>query len=165
MNDIFEGNKLTKASFYVYIASKLDPTLAPEGKDGLYIMMPVSNVATANYEWNNDTIKDYRTYILNTLKSIKGFEHIENEIVTERCFTPLDFESKFNAYNGAAFGLLPTMTQSSHLRPQSKAKDCSNLYFTGSSTHPGAGVPIVLMSAKITAQELLSDDKGILFGY
>ncbi|MGG0643549.1 phytoene desaturase family protein [Sporosarcina gallistercoris] len=165
MHDIFEGNKLTKASFYVYIASKMDPSLAPAGKDGLYIMMPVSNVATSNYEWNEETIADYRSYLLNTLKSIKGFETIEDDIVTETCMTPLDFESKFNAYNGAAFGLLPTMLQSSHLRPQSKAKDCSNLYFTGSSTHPGAGVPIVLMSAKIAAQELISDDQGILFGY
>lgn len=165
MHDIFEGNKLTKASFYVYIASKMDPSLAPEGKDGLYIMMPVSNAADSNYEWNDETIADYRSYLLNTLKSIKGFEAIEDEIVVEKCMTPLDFESKFNAYNGAAFGLLPTLFQSSHMRPQSKAKDCSNLYFTGSSTHPGAGVPIVLLSAKITAQELISDDKGILFGY
>ncbi len=165
MHDIFEGNKLTKASFYVYIASKMDPSLAPEGKDGLYIMMPVSNAADSNYEWNDETIADYRSYLLNTLKSIKGFESIEDEIVVEKCMTPLDFESKFNAYNGAAFGLLPTLFQSSHMRPQSKAKDCSNLYFTGSSTHPGAGVPIVLLSAKITAQELISDDKGILFGY
>ncbi|MDW0111266.1 phytoene desaturase family protein [Sporosarcina aquimarina] len=165
MNDIFEGNKLTKASFYVYIASKMDASLAPAGKDGLYIMMPVSNVATSKYEWDEYTIAEYRTYILNTLKSIKGFENIENEIVTEKCFTPLDFESKFNAFNGAAFGLLPTLLQSSHLRPQSKAKNCSNLYFNGSSTHPGAGVPIVLMSAKIAAQELIQDDQGILFGY
>lgn len=165
MHDIFAGNKLKQASFYMYIASKLDPTLAPEGKDGLYIMMPVSNVATAHYEWNDETVAEYRTYILNTLKSIKGFENIENEIVSERCFTPLDLESKFNAYNGAAFGLLPNMLQSSHLRPQSKAKNCSNLYFTGSSTHPGAGVPIVLMSAKIAVQELIHDDQGILFDY
>ena len=72
--------------------------------------------------------------------------------------TPLDFESKFNAYNGACFGLQPTLTQSNHMRPQSKAKNCENLYFTGSSTHPGAGVPIVLLSAKIATEELLLDD-------
>ena len=128
-------------------------------------MMPVSNLDTAKYTWNDDTIAYYRTFILNTLKTIKGFENIENEIVTERCFTPLDFESKFNAYNGAVFGLLPSMRQSSHLRPQSKAKNCDNLYFTGSSVHPGAGVPIVLLSAKIAAQELIHDDQGILFNY
>ena len=77
--------------------------------------------------------------------------------------TPPDFESKFNAYNGACFGLRPTLTQSNHLRPQSKAKDCENLYFTGSSTHPGAGVPIVLLSAKIATEELLLDDRGYEF--
>jgi phytoene desaturase len=165
LHDIFEGNKLTDASFYVYIASKLDPSLAPEGKDGLYILMPGSNTLVADYEWNNETIEYYRNYILNTMKKIHGFENIENEIVAETCITPLDFESKFNAYHGASFGLQPTLSQSSHMRPQSKARNCSNLYFAGSSTHPGAGVPMVLLSARITAQELMHDDKGILFDY
>lgn len=165
LNDIFEGNKLTSASFYVYIASKIDPSLTPEGKDGLYILMPVSNLATANYTWNEETIRDYRAYILNTLKKIRGFENIDQEIVTETCITPLDFESKFNAHHGATFGLMPILSQSNHMRPQSKAKDCEQLYFTGSSTHPGAGVPIVLLSAKIAAQELIHDDQGIEYDY
>ncbi len=165
MTDIFEGNKLEKASFYVYIASKLDPSLAPEGRDGLYIMMPVSNTAATNYDWDEETIAEYRSYLLDTLKTIRGFETVEQDIVVEKHFTPLDFESSFNAYNGAAFGLLPTLLQSSHMRPQSKSPTCENLYFNGSSTHPGAGVPIVLLSAKICAQELIADDQGILFSY
>ncbi|MGE6377691.1 phytoene desaturase family protein [Peribacillus muralis] len=165
LEDIFDGNKLTNASFYVYIASKMDPSLAPEGKDGLYILMPVSNIATANYQWDEETISYYRSYILDELKKIRGFENIENEIVTETYTTPVDFESKFNAYNGATFGLQPTLAQSSHFRPQSKATHCENLYFTGSSTHPGAGVPIVLLSARITVQELIQDDTGEMFDY
>lgn len=162
LKDIFSGKKLTDASFYVYLASKMDPTLAPEGKDGLYILVPVSNAATAEYDWDDETIAYYRNYILKELKKIPGFENVENEIVAETCITPLDFETKFNAYKGAAFGLQPTLTQSNHLRPQSKATHCSNLYFTGSSTHPGAGVPIVLLSAKIAAQELMDDDQSVL---
>ena len=165
MNDIFAGNKLTDASFYVYMASKMDPSLAPEGKDGLYVMMPVSNIAASKYQWNEETIADYRTYILNTLQSIEGFENIKEEIVVERCFTPLDFEKTFNAYNGSTFGLLPTLPQSGPMRPQSKSKYTSHLYFAGSSTHPGAGVPIVMLSAKIAAQELIQDDQGIVFDY
>lgn len=165
LHDIFAGNKLTHASFYVYIASKMDASLTPDGKDGLYILMPVSNLATAKYTWNEETIREYRSYILNTLKKIRGFENIDQEIVTETYITPLDFESKFNAYNGATFGLMPVLSQSNHMRPQSKAKDCEGLYFTGSSTHPGAGVPIVLLSARITAQELMHDDLGIVFDY
>lgn len=165
LKDIFDGKKLTNASFYVYIASKIDPSMAPEGKDGLYILMPVSNAAESNYEWNEETVSYYRGYLLNELKQIRGFENIENEIVVETHTTPLDFASKFNAHNGAAFGLQPILKQSNHYRPQSKASDCENLYFTGSSTHPGAGVPIVLLSARIAAQELIQDDTGELFDY
>lgn len=158
--DIFEGNLVDDGSFYVYIASKIDPSLAPEGKDGLYILMPVSDLSTAKYEWTEETIAFYRNYILKSLKKVKGFEQIDQEIVAETYMTPKDFESKFNAYNGACFGLQPTLSQSNHLRPQSKATHCEGLYFTGSSTHPGAGVPIVLLSAKIAVQELLLDDRG-----
>jgi phytoene desaturase len=165
LNDIFEGNKMESGSFYVYIASKMDPSLAPEGKDGLYILLPVSDLSTAKYEWNNEMIQHYRRSIFQKLRKIKGFENIESEIVTETYMTPKDFESKFHAYNGACFGLQPTLSQSNHMRPQSKATHCEHLYFTGSSTHPGAGVPIVLLSAKIAVQELLSDDRGITFDY
>lgn len=160
LKDIFEGNLLEDPSFYLYMASQLDPSLAPEGKDGLYLLVPVSELSTSKYEWNETVIQHYRSQILRSLKKIKGFEHVESEIVSESHITPLDFESKFNAYNGACFGLQPTLLQSNHFRPQSKAKDCANLYFTGSSTHPGAGVPIVLLSAKIATEELMLDDRG-----
>lgn len=165
LNDIFSGKKLDQASFYVYIGSKADPTLAPEGKDGLYILVPVSELSVSDYEWNDETVQYYRNYVLKSLQKIKGFENIENEIVSETYMTPPDFEEKFNAYNGACFGLQPTLAQSNHMRPQAKATHCENLYFTGSSTHPGAGVPIVLLSAKITTAELIKDDKGILIQY
>ncbi|TWT01542.1 NAD(P)/FAD-dependent oxidoreductase [Planomicrobium sp. CPCC 101079] len=163
LNDIFSGKRLDTASFYVYIGSKLDPSLAPEGKDGLYILVPVSDKSCSQYEWNDETIQHYRGNILDALEKIKGFENVKQEIVSESYMTPPDFERRFNAYNGATFGLQPTLAQSNHLRPQSKATHCENLYFTGSSTHPGAGVPIVLLSARIATEELLHDDKGILF--
>ncbi|MDN7242830.1 phytoene desaturase family protein [Planococcus sp. N028] len=163
LNDIFSGKRLDTASFYVYIGSKLDPSLAPEGKDGLYVLVPVSDKSVSQYEWNDETIKHYRNNILNALEKIKGFENVKQEIVSESYMTPPDFERRFNAYNGATFGLQPTLAQSNHMRPQSKATHCENLYFTGSSTHPGAGVPIVLLSARIATEELLHDDKGILF--
>lgn len=159
LEDIFEGKLLDQASFYVYIASKLDEDLAPEGKDGLYVLVPVSDLSTAKYEWTNNTIAHYRNQVINKLKTIEGFETIEDDIISESYTTPKDFESKFNAYNGATFGLRPTLTQSNHFRPQDKSKTVENLYFTGSSTHPGAGVPIVLTSAKIATEELILDDK------
>lgn len=159
IDQIFDGRKMTDPSFYVYMASKLDPTLAPAGKDGLYVLIPVSELSTAQYQWTDETIQDYRQKVLNTLSQISGFENVEQEIVSESYMTPEDFKSKFNAYNGACFGLQPNLLQSNHFRPQSKATHCENLYFTGSSTHPGAGVPIVLLSAKIAVEELLLDDQ------
>ncbi|MFB4160843.1 phytoene desaturase family protein [Geomicrobium sp. JSM 1781026] len=160
LDDIFSGERLEDPSFYVYIGSKMDADLAPEGKDGLYILVPVPELSTSKDQWNEETIAYYRNHVLQSIAKMEPFKSVEDEIVSESYMTPIDFRDKFNAYNGACFGLRPTLTQSNHLRPQSKAKNCENLYFTGSSTHPGAGVPIVLLSAKIATEELLLDDRG-----
>ncbi|WP_411842492.1 phytoene desaturase family protein [Salinicoccus sp. HZC-1] len=158
INQIFDGSVIEDPSLYMYMASKIDPTLAPEGKDGIYVLMPLSDIKTMKYQWTAETSKMYRDKIIGKIRELPGMEDIENEIVTETMVSPLDFEQQFNANNGATFGLKPTLTQSVHLRPQSKATHCDNLYFTGSSTHPGAGVPIVLLSSKIAVGELLKDE-------
>ncbi|SFM22696.1 phytoene desaturase family protein [Salibacterium qingdaonense] len=160
IEDIFAGRKLEHPSFYVHIGSKMDPSMAPEGKDGLYILMPVSDLSTADYKWNEDTVAYYRSRVFEELEKIEGFENMEDHIVSETHMTPPDFESKFYAHNGACFGLRPNLMQSNHMRPQSKAPKCENLYFAGSSTHPGAGVPIVLLSARIASEELIADDQA-----
>lgn len=161
LEDIFAGKLLDNPSYYLYMGSKMDQSMAPEGKDGLYLLVPVSDLSIADYEWTEETIQHYRSEVLNSLKRLKGFENVENEILSESYMTPIDFKEKFNAYNGACFGLRPNLLQSNHFRPQAKAKNCENLYFAGSSTHPGAGVPIVLMSAKIATEELILDDRGV----
>lgn len=158
IKQIFDGRKLTDPSVYMYIASKKEPAMAPAGKDGLYILMPISELSVAQYEWNKETIAYYRDKALAKVEQLPGMAHIREEIVTETYITPEAFKKSFNAYNGATFGLQPTLLQSNHLRPQSKATHCENLYFTGSSTHPGAGVPIVLLSSKIATDELILDD-------
>lgn len=157
LEQIFSGDKLEDPSFYVHIGSKIDPDMAPKNKDGLYILVPVSENSISKEAWTDDTVMYYRKKVLKKLKKIPGCENIENDILTETRITPVDFEEKFNAYHGATFGLQPTLSQSNHMRPQSKATHCKRLYFTGSSTHPGAGVPIVLTSAKIATEELMLD--------
>lgn len=158
LEQIFSGDRLDDPSFYLHIGSKLDPSMAPEGKDGLYILIPVSELSVSKYEWTEEVIAYYKEKVMSKLKNLPGFKNVEQEISVETVITPEDFKTKFNAYNGATFGLQPTLSQSNHLRPQSKATHCENLYFTGSSTHPGAGVPIVLTSAKIAVGELMLDD-------
>ncbi len=161
IKQIFNGETIEDPSLYMYIASKKDKSMAPEGKDGIYVLMPISDLKTMKYEWTDEVAAMYREKMLLKLKNLPGMADIEEEIVTETMITPLDFESQYNAYNGATFGLRPTLTQSVHMRPQSKATHCDNLYFTGSSTHPGAGVPIVLLSSKIAVGELLKDENHI----
>lgn len=158
IKQIFDGDIIEDPSMYMYMASKLEPSMAPEGKDGIYVLMPISDLDTMKYEWTDEVAAMYRRKMLDKLKHLPGLANIEDEIVTETMTTPRDFEKQFNAYKGATFGLRPTLTQSVHLRPQSKATHCDNLYFTGSSTHPGAGVPIVLLSSKIAVGELLKDE-------
>lgn len=158
IKQIFDGDVIEDPSMYMYMASKKDPSLAPDGKDGIYVLMPVSNTQDMKYDWNDEMLQNYRGRVIEKVNKLPGLENFEDEIVTETYTTPFDFEERFNAYNGATFGLMPTLKQSNHMRPQSKATHCEGLYFTGSSTHPGAGVPIVLLSSRITADELVKDD-------
>ena len=88
-----------------------------------------------------------------------AYADVRDHIVYEKAYTPADFAERFNAYRGATFGLRPTLLQSNYWRPHNKAEHCKGLYFCGSSTHPGAGVPIVLLSARLAAEELMRDDR------
>jgi phytoene desaturase len=158
LNSIFDGRKIGDPSIYLHIPSKADPDMAPEGKSGFYVLIPVSELATAQYDWNEETVDYYRQKAVETLTRLPGLSDIRSKVTVERVFTPKDFESHFSAYRGATFGLQPTLRQSNHWRPQAKSMQCEGLYFTGSSTHPGAGVPIVLQSGKICAEELRRDE-------
>lgn len=155
---IFDGRKINDPSIYLHIPTQTDPTMAPAGKSSFYALIPVSELVTSQYEWNDATVDYYREKTLGTLSEIPGLENIREEISLEHFFTPKDYEQHFNAYRGATFGLQPTLKQSNHWRPQAKSMDCEGLYYTGSSTHPGAGVPIVIQSGKICAEELRRDE-------
>lgn len=163
LRSIFDGTEIHHPSIYLHIPSRTDASMAPKGMSTFYALLPISELGTAQYEWNDETVALYRGKVLEALTKLPGLEHLRDNIVLEHMFTPKDFEREFNAYRGATFGLQPTLLQSNHWRPQAKAKHCEGLYFTGSSTHPGAGVPIVMQSGKICAEELRRDEKGDSF--
>ncbi|MDS0816858.1 phytoene desaturase family protein, partial [Lacticaseibacillus paracasei] len=135
------------------------PTLAPKNSDSLYVLIPVPELSKFN-DWSIKTIEEYRQLIINKLKKNSVFSDIDQHIVLKKEFTPLDFKEKFGAYNGATFGLRPTLGQSNYYRPHNKFDYAEHLYFCGSSTHPGAGVPIVMQSAKLAVKELIKDDQN-----
>lgn len=159
IDDIFkDGIPADDPSFYIYRPSIIDKNLAPEGNEAFYILVPVPETSMYD-EWTDENIENYKNKIIKLIKENTEFKDIDEHIVYENRYTPKDFENNFNAYNGATFGLKPTLLQSNYFRPHNKFKYLDNLYFCGSSTHPGAGVPIVLQSAKLATEELKYDDK------
>ena len=157
LDQIFDGSLIEDPSLYLHIPSMADPSLAPEGHSSFYVLMPVSELGTSRYDWTPQVIDHYRQRALESLAPLAGLANLDQQIEFEQVYTPHDFQQAFNAYRGATFGLQPTLKQSNHWRPQSKSLDCDNLYFTGSSTHPGAGVPIALEGGKICADEVRRD--------
>ncbi|ALO05224.1 phytoene desaturase family protein [Lactiplantibacillus paraplantarum] len=152
-----QGTLPADPSYYVYLPSKMDPKLAPVNCESLYILVPVPELSKFN-DWSPTTIQHYRQLIIDKLKQTAPFSDLEQHIVLEKQFTPVDFKEQFGAYNGATFGLRPTLKQSNYYRPHNKFDYADHLYFCGSSTHPGAGVPIVMQSAKLAVEELIKDD-------
>ncbi len=155
---IFDGRRIADPSVYLHIPSNVDPDMAPPGASSLYVLVPVSELKTAQYAWDQDTVDDYRRKALAALNHLPGMQRFSPDMIRcERVFTPRDFEERFHAFRGSCFGLQPTLKQSNHWRPQPKSMTCEGLYFAGSSIHPGAGVPIVIESGRLCAEELLRD--------
>lgn len=157
--DIFDDERFPEdPSFYCYAPSSMDTSLAPEGMQTLYVLVPVPPLSAEGPAWGDEEVAAYREQVLDLVEQETVYADLREHIVFERAYTPLDFSERFNAYRGATFGLRPTLLQSNYWRPRNKAEACEGLYFCGSSTHPGAGVPIVLLSAKLAAQEVMRDD-------
>lgn len=157
LKQIFDGDLIEDPSIYLSIPSRLDKSMAPEGKSSFYVLIPVPELGVSKREYNKETIDHYRKKAIEHLERLPGLDNIQDLILKEEVFTPNRYKEMFSAYRGATFGLQPTLRQSNHLRPQSKSLECEGLYFTGSSTHPGAGVPIAIEGGRICASEVRKD--------
>jgi phytoene desaturase len=147
LHDIFERKVLAEDfSLYLHRPTATDPSLAPPGCDTFYVLSPVPNL-DAGIDWT-ERAEVYRRAISKHL-SATLLPGLENEIVSSRMMTPQDFESRLLSYRGAAFSLEPTLLQSAWFRPHNRSEDVDRLYLVGAGTHPGAGVPGVISSARI----------------
>lgn len=159
ISDIFDHGVLPDdPSYYLYVPTLLDPNMAKAEHEALYVLVPVPELSKYS-DWEEEDIQSYRDHVINKIKRETIFRDIDEHIVFEEHYTPNDFYTNFNAYRGATFGLKPTLKQSNYYRPHNKFDYAEGLYFCGSSTHPGAGVPIVMQSAKLAVEELIRDDK------
>jgi phytoene desaturase len=149
LDDIFRGCRLPEDfSLYLHAPTITDPTLAPPGGEAFYVLSPVPHLGRADIDWP-EVAERYGDAILASLE--ETLPGLRDSIVTRRHFTPYDFRQELNAYQGSAFSVAPKLTQSAYFRPHNRCDRIPRLYIVGGGTHPGAGVPGVLNTAKATA--------------
>jgi phytoene desaturase len=136
-------------SIYVHNPSKLDPTLAPEGKSALYVLMPVPNLQS-DINWEDEK-QGIRENILSRLEQEPELQDIRAHIEVEKIITPLDWQNEIYVYKGATFSLAHNLSQMMYFRPHNKFEDVDHCYLVGGGTHPGSGLPTIFESAKISA--------------
>lgn len=150
----FNGKIPLDPPLYIYCPSKIDSTMAPEGKDAINVMVRVPNTMNKEIIWDEERIKKMRDKLIQSLRKVNGLEDIDDNIEFESYLTPKDLETRFNSPYGNAFGISHNLTQTAFLRPQIKSKDFNNLYFIGDSVHPGSGVSLVLLGSKLLCEYL-----------
>lgn len=159
IDDIFNAPNLADDfSLYLHAPSLTDPSLAPEGCSTYYVLSPVPHLGTADIDWDEVGPK-YTDRILDYLEEhyIPG---LREDLVTCRTLHPFGFRDELNSHLGSAFSVEPVLTQSAWFRPHNRDARIPNLFLVGAGTHPGAGIPGVVGSARATAGLMLED-----FGY
>lgn len=158
LKDIFRGSELPNDfSLYLHAPTVTDPSMAPEGHSAFYVLSPVPHLGNADIDWAK-VGPAYQARILDYLDE-RYLPGLKERIVTTRMFTPIDFRDTLNSHLGAAFSFEPLLTQSAYFRTHNKDKQLQGLYFTGAGTHPGAGIPGVIGSAKATSRLMMQDYK------
>jgi phytoene desaturase len=153
--DIFQGSSLPDDfSLYLHAPTVTDPSLAPAGCDTFYVLSPVPHLGNANIDWERVApiyAERLLTYLEGTLPDLR------KHVVTKRWLTPKGFQTDLRAYQGSAFSCAPTLQQSAWFRPHNRDPEIEALYIVGAGTHPGAGLPGVINSAKATAGVIMKD--------
>jgi phytoene desaturase len=143
-------------SLYVHAPARTDPSAAPEGQDTLMVLVPVGHIDDAeSQDW--EALKAHaRAATMQRLADV-GVTDLEQHLKFEVSYTPHEWQTLYNLEKGAAFGLSHNFMQVGYLRPQNRHARYRNLYFAGASTHPGTGLPIVLLSARLTTERILKE--------
>lgn len=152
-DDIFKRFRVpSDPSFYVNVSSRTDAALAPNGTDGLYVLVPVPH-RHEGVDWAMEAPR-LRAQVFRRLAEI-GCDDVERSIVSERHFTPDDYETILNLDKGSAFGLSHNFFQVGPFRPANQDRAIKNLFFVGASTQPGTGLPMVMLSARLVTERIL----------
>ena len=164
LNKIFQEKSLSdNPSFYIHAPVRSDLSAAPENHDTLSVIVPVAHLDPKNNQDWGRLKQTARDGVIRRLEEAGLFD-IEEHIKFEICYLPKTWESTCNVTRGSVFGSLShSIFQMGYFRPHNQHKKYRNLYFAGGSTHPGNGVPLVLLGAKLTSERILKDAKNLNF--
>lgn len=157
LDDIFAKKVLAPDhSLYLHAPTRTDPSLAPPGHEAFYVLAPVPHLGSGT-DWRAEGPR-FMARVFDTLERtvVPG---LRRHLVTYRMLTPLDFKETLNSLYGAGFSVEPTLAQSAYFRPHNRSEELENLFLVGAGTHPGAGMPGVLSSAKVV-DRLIPDAAG-----
>ncbi len=143
-----------RPQFYLCVPSKTDNSVAPEGMENIFVLIPVAT----NLDDTEETREKYYHIVMERLENYLG-EDVRNHVVYKRSYAHKDFSSDYHSYKGNAYGLANTLMQTAILKPSLKNKNLKNLYYTGQLTVPGPGVPPSLISGQVVADEIHKDFK------
>ena len=155
LEDIFSGSDLPEDfSLYLHAPSVTDASLAPPGCETFYVLSPVPHLGNAKIDWER-VAPVYAERLLTHLE--RYLPDLRKHVVVKRWLTPQGFATDLRAYQGSAFSCAPTLTQSAWFRPHNRDAHIDGLYIVGAGTHPGAGLPGVINSAKATTACIMQD--------
>jgi phytoene desaturase len=154
VEDIFDRKTLhPDTAFYLQNPSVTDPSLAPDGKSALYILVPVAN-NKSGINWEREQ-KKYRDNVIKLISTqLPGMENLEDWIEEELIISPQDWQNNYNVFLGATFNLAHSLDQMLYLRPRNRFEELDNCYLVGGGTHPGSGLPTIYESARISVNLL-----------
>ncbi len=149
--DIYDSPRYPDSPlFYACLPSKTDPSVAPEGNENMFLLLPLA----AGLEDSSAKREQYFDYMINKLEIVSK-EKIKNHILYKRSYAMSDFVSDYNAFKGNAYGLANTLMQTAFLKPKLKNKKLKNFFYTGQLTTPGPGVPPSIISGQVVAKEII----------
>ena len=151
--EIYEDPKWpTSPLFYTCVPSVTDSSVAPEGYENVFLLMPIAS----DLKDDEATHEYYFDYMIKKMEVFTGEQNLKENIVYKRSFSGIDFKNSYHAYKGNAYGLANTLDQTAFLRPRIRSKKVQNLFHAGQLTLPGPGMPPSLISGEIAAKELIN---------
>ena len=157
IRNVTRGDALPSTySTYVHAPSRTEPSMAASGGDSIYALLPVPNLRGGRIDWEREA-DGLRDAVVSDFETTFGLTGLDASIRVEHRMTPRDFESELGAAHGNAFAVEPTLHQSAYFRQPNRDRHVKGMYYVGGGTHPGAGIPGVLLSAEVTANLVVAD--------